>query len=180
MDHLGSVGALARPTLGFYARPQISLARTRAVGPRVRDLYVGVAPDLCISGRCPTEYALGHESKFPPQNLDLRASSFSLLDIPSMTRVAQFSNCVETRYGLRHPVPQSRLFKGVAPPWVRRRVGMPIFWLLCSSPDTPRSHPGCGATGARPISRRQKGFCALRDVVRVCRRQLIESPPMKS
>ena len=43
------LGALAHPTFGFCARPQIPLARTRAVGPRVRDLYVGVAPDLCIS-----------------------------------------------------------------------------------------------------------------------------------
>ena len=51
---LWSVGALACPTFGFYARPQVPLARTRAVGPRVRDLYVGVAPDLCISGRCPS------------------------------------------------------------------------------------------------------------------------------
>ena len=54
LDHLGSVGALACPSFGFYARPEIPLARTRAEGPRVRDLYVGVAPDLCISGRCPS------------------------------------------------------------------------------------------------------------------------------
>ena len=53
LDHLGSVGALACPSFGFHARPQIPLARIRAVGPRVRDLYVGVAPDLCVSGRCP-------------------------------------------------------------------------------------------------------------------------------
>ena len=53
LDHLGSVGALARPTFGFYARLQIPIARTRAVGPRVRDLYVGVAPDLCILGCYP-------------------------------------------------------------------------------------------------------------------------------
>ena len=49
LDHLWSVGALACPTFGFYARLQVPLARTRAVGPRVRDLYVGVAPDLCVS-----------------------------------------------------------------------------------------------------------------------------------
>ena len=54
LDHLGSVGALACPSFGFHARPQIPLARTLAVGPRVRDLYVGVAPDLCVSGRCPS------------------------------------------------------------------------------------------------------------------------------
>ena len=54
LDHLGSVGALACPSFGFYARPEIPLARTRAEGPRVRDLYVGVAPDLCIWGRCPS------------------------------------------------------------------------------------------------------------------------------
>ena len=53
LDHLGSVDVLACPTFGFHARPQIPLARTRAVGPRVRDLYVGVAPDLCILGCCP-------------------------------------------------------------------------------------------------------------------------------
>ena len=52
LDHLGSVGASARPTLGLYARPQIPIARSRAVDPRVRDLYVSVAPDLCVSGRC--------------------------------------------------------------------------------------------------------------------------------
>ena len=48
LDHLGSVGALACPSFGFYARPQVPFARTRAVGPRVRDLYVGVAPDLFV------------------------------------------------------------------------------------------------------------------------------------
>ena len=52
LDHLGSVDVLACPTFGFHARLEILLARIRAVGPRVRDLYVGVAPDLCISGRC--------------------------------------------------------------------------------------------------------------------------------
>ena len=55
LDHLWSVGALARPTFGFYARPQVPLARTQTVGPRVRDLYVGVAPDLCVSGHCPSD-----------------------------------------------------------------------------------------------------------------------------
>ena len=60
LDHVGSVGALACPTFGFYARPQVPLARTRAVGPRVRDLYVGVAPDLCVSGHCPSDPLFGH------------------------------------------------------------------------------------------------------------------------
>ena len=55
---------------------------------------------------------------------------------------------------------------------------MPIFWLPCSSPDTPRSHPGCGATGARPIRRCSTGFvrfgtfprsCNLRCTIRLAR-----------
>ena len=51
LDHIWFVGALAwAQLLASYARPQIPLARTRAVGPQVRDLYVGVAQDLCVSG----------------------------------------------------------------------------------------------------------------------------------
>ena len=42
-------------------------------------------------------------------------------------------------------------YNDIPPAWVRRCVDMPNFWLLCSSPDTPRSHPGCGAMGSRPI-----------------------------
>ena len=60
LDHLGSVGVLTRRTVGFYARHQIPIARIRAVGPRVRDLYVGVAPDLFVHFGMLSEYALGH------------------------------------------------------------------------------------------------------------------------
>ena len=75
LDHLGSVGALSRPTFGFYARPQVPLARTRAVGPRVRDLYVGVAPDLCVSGRCPS-MLLAINRNFPRKLLILESHPF--------------------------------------------------------------------------------------------------------
>ena len=75
MDHLRSVGALAPPTFGLYARPQTPLARTRAVGPRVRDLYVGVAPDLCISGCCPS-MLLAINRNFPRNILILGSHPF--------------------------------------------------------------------------------------------------------
>ena len=74
-DHLGSVGALSRPTFGFYARPQVPFARTRAVGPRVRDLYVGVAPDLCIWGCCPI-MLLAINRDFPGNILILESHPF--------------------------------------------------------------------------------------------------------
>ena len=75
LDHLWAVGALAHPTFGFYARPQIPLARSRAVGPRVRDLYVGVAPDLCVSGRCPS-VSCAINRNFPREVLILESHPF--------------------------------------------------------------------------------------------------------
>ena len=75
LDHLGSVGALACPSFGFYARPQILLARTRAVVPQVRDLYVGVAPDLCISGCCPSVLSVINRN-FPREVLILELHPF--------------------------------------------------------------------------------------------------------
>ena len=48
LDTLRSVSAWACPIVGFVARLQIPLPHTRAVGPRVRGLHVGVALDLFV------------------------------------------------------------------------------------------------------------------------------------
>ena len=97
LDHLGSVGALACPSFGFYARPQIPLARTRAEGPRVRDLYVGVAPDLCISGHAHMQV----EIFFKIRDVEIRNSiskPFQTFSVPTPLPSQVLVQCTNTTF----------------------------------------------------------------------------------
>ena len=75
LDTLRSVSALACPIVGFVARLQTPLTHTRAVGPRVRGLHVVVAPDLCVSGLCPSDL-LAINRNFPCEILILGPHPF--------------------------------------------------------------------------------------------------------
>ena len=88
MDHLGSVSVLACPIVGFVARHQTPLTRTRAVVPRVRGLHVGVAPDLCVSGLCPRDL-LAINRKSHHKNLEVKLLKYIFMSTYKYRKLAQ-------------------------------------------------------------------------------------------